>query len=1209
MIALLDTFGPAVWRASWQAAVLGLAVVAVSRLLGERIAPRWRYLLWCIVAVRLLWVTTPASPWSAFNLVRWGREATETRIARNQADPKETPGARSGGRDLRPAEGRSRIEGDSTPDGGRLEGSPTRAPKGAANPPPVPADLAPESGPSAASPPRVPAPARILSAVCLAGSLLFGVRLLGAVLVLRRRLAICRPVTDAAVLTALGWACRRAGLGRPPGLLVTPASTSPCIVGTRNPRIVVPESILADASDVRIRHVLAHELAHIVRGDLWTNWLLLAARVLHWFNPLAWWLAREMQAEREAACDELAVAALGESDRSAYAATIVDLAANLAPSGMAPAMIGLISSTRRLRARIERLQRRRPVASLRTPVAAGIVAGMALVGLTDAMPASATAQAPASPEPAQEKAPRTEAGTVTLRGRCVDHVGRTSMAGASVRLFRARGRTSPIVEVARTDSDPEGRFEFPGLTPPRHGDPLDPLIYLVFAEAADRPIGVGGIWMGPQAGEDSVEIRFLREKTMLAGTVVDTRGVPVPGATVAQWDIDGRPVPGLLSATTGPDGRFLITRIPHHEWLRGGGRPQRSSMTFTVSHPRYPEASLEVRELPRNVTVTLSDGCRVTGTVTDGVTGRPAAGALVVAERLGRHAEAAASTDDAGRFEMVLAEDRYNFSVRARDRVALAITDRECLAGEALGLPPFTLIRGGFIAGRVVNASTGQAIAVGNGGGPVALGLIGPSQPLGKVISPSRVATVDRDGQYTIRAAPGENFPYLVNLTGDRMGWNTTRQSAVLVREGETTTYDMLVTPRRTPAEKREQARKVIDSLPIPPPERTARVLVEFRKLDHTVDETELWCSLMRELVAIGRDATPQLCAELDRTTGDRTLRRLGFAARAIGDTRAVPALIRAIPRTLLPASSDYGLIVEDGQLAEFMQEHDLRDGPVRGRYFDFGRAVREVTGALRGLTGQGFDDAEIFGVDRSEDPRRRWHQRQLFMRQARRWQTWWEAHWREFTEDAAYQRVDLKVDDVAPPPVTTRLGPGARLGEGVIGAVLSPANEGGGHAEYFYDLDTGASPGWPAHIPRDEARSDPKQLADWAADRGVDLMCVTHRAADGTETFVLRSFGMRAWEISPRDLRNLDKLIAAGTPPKGHDVGELLMHHDEGSKRSVPDANAAFLYVTREGSMGLIETTDRVTRKADLTGGLGDPPAGVGFHTGVRFNLKSIIP
>ena len=121
--------------------------------------------------------------------------------------------------------------------------------------------------------------------------------------------------------------------------------------------------------------------------------------------------------------------------------------------------------------------------------------------------------------------------------------------------------------------------------------------------------------------------------------------------------------------------------------------------------------------------------------------------------------------------------------------------------------------------------------------------------------------------------------------------------------------------------------------------------------------------------------------------------------------------------------------------------------------------------------------------------------------------------------------------------------------------------------------------------------------------------MCVTHRAPDGTETFVLRSFGLKAWEISPRDLRNLDKLVASGTLPKGREVGELLMHYDEASKRLVPDANAAFLYVTREGSLGLIETTDRVVRTADLTGTAGGPPAGVGFFLGVRCNLKSIIP
>jgi hypothetical protein len=43
---------------------------------------------------------------------------------------------------------------------------------------------------------------------------------------------------------------------------------------------------------------------------------------------------------------------------------------------------------------------------------------------------------------------------------------------------------------------------------------------------------------------------------------------------------------------------------------------------------------------------------------------------------------------------------------------------------------------------------------------------------------------------------------------------------------------------------------------------------------------------------------------------------------------------------------------------------------------------------------------------------------------------------------------------------------------------------------------------------------------------------------------------------------------------------------------------------------MGLIETTDRVTRTADLTGNAaGNPSPGIGFHKGVRFNLKALIP
>jgi hypothetical protein len=340
----------------------------------------------------------------------------------------------------------------------------------------------------------------------------------------------------------------------------------------------------------------------------------------------------------------------------------------------------------------------------------------------------------------------------------------------------------------------------------------------------------------------------------------------------------------------------------------------------------------------------------------------------------------------------------------------------------------------------------------------------------------------------------------------------------------------------------------------------------------------------------------------------------LGFALRAIGDPRAVPALIRAIPKTLLPSSSDYGLTVIDKELMDFMLTHDLRKEKGR-EYFDVGRPVREIVDTLHALTGQNFQDAEILGMCLSEGPRRQVLQRRIYGRHAQQWQAWWEANWRNYTADTAYQKVNLKVGDEPLPPASQALGKTARLSGELIGAVLSPATQRGQYAWHAYDLDAGSGANWPAGIPRDDPARDPKQLAEWASQSGVDLICVTYRSPDGAETFVLRALGMKVREINARDLRNLDRSLAAGTLPEGRPVGDLLMHYDAKSQQFVPDANAAFLFITREGNMGVIETTDRVTHIANRTGtATGPPPAagpssGGGSYSGVQFNLKEIIP
>ena len=76
------------------------------------------------------------------------------------------------------------------------------------------------------------------------------------------------------------------------------------------------------------------------------------------------------------------------------------------------------------------------------------------------------------------------------------------------------------------------------------------------------------------------------------------------------------------------------------------------------------------------------------------------------------------------------------------------------------------------------------------------------------------------------------------------------------------------------------------------------------------IREPERWGPAIRTLAQIGRLAVPYLIDELDRTTEAAQLRSLAFTLRAIGDPRAVPALIRAIPRTLVDNAGDNGLAV-----------------------------------------------------------------------------------------------------------------------------------------------------------------------------------------------------------------------------------------------------------------------------------------------------------
>src|SRR5439155_14936998 len=95
-----------------------------------------------------------------------------------------------------------------------------------------------------------------------------------------------------------------------------------------------------------------HELAHLKRRDLWLNWLIALLQILHWFNPLIWFGFARWRADRELACDALALEAAGEGQNHEYGQTILRLLENFTHRAAAPGLVGILEDKRHLHRRI-----------------------------------------------------------------------------------------------------------------------------------------------------------------------------------------------------------------------------------------------------------------------------------------------------------------------------------------------------------------------------------------------------------------------------------------------------------------------------------------------------------------------------------------------------------------------------------------------------------------------------------------------------------------------------------------------------------------------------------------------------------------------------------------------------------------------------------------------------------------------------------------
>ena len=272
------------------------------------------------------------------------------------------------------------------------------------------------------------------------------------------------------------------GIRTPVRLLITEHPALLVTWGAIAPVILLPAEANQWPVD-RIRLVLAHEMAHLIRRDWMIQLGAEVIRAINWFNPLFWLACARLRRESEYACDDI-VLDLGIGGTS-YASHLVDLARTFSVHGRtwlpAPSIARPSTLERRVRAMLNPQVNRRPVSSTQRATLAAVLLALAL-------PIAAASQAMSTP-----------AGTV------VDPTGRP-LVDATLRLTTL-GNSEQVFE---TRTDATGAFQF---SPVPAGEYMLAVRYPGFSGSRQRiPLSGGGTTISLR-----VQVGTLQETISVTG--------------------------------------------------------------------------------------------------------------------------------------------------------------------------------------------------------------------------------------------------------------------------------------------------------------------------------------------------------------------------------------------------------------------------------------------------------------------------------------------------------------------------------------------------------------------------------------------------------------------------------------------------------------------------------------------------------------------
>lgn len=309
---MLGTVFSKVVQMSFYGALAGILLLGLKRLLKDKLSPKWHFLLWLIVLVRLLLPFNPPSVVSAYNFLPDQEMLSKAVIFdKMMIFPQDELEIAEQEKAQLLAVEKMTDEEDNLSYGGINR----------------------------------------LAVVWLVGLVIGTSVLIGQNWRFRRWIAK-NAYCPSEEIALIFMKCRQILNYHGQGKLLCSAEAAPVVFGLWRSVILLPVGVERMNENSKA-HILLHELCHLKNGHLWFNALWLAALSLHWFNPIVWICYKRMRRDMELACDSAVLNNIEVSEHKRYGLTLLALAA----SGQRCSILAVSDNYQKMEERIEAVKK------------------------------------------------------------------------------------------------------------------------------------------------------------------------------------------------------------------------------------------------------------------------------------------------------------------------------------------------------------------------------------------------------------------------------------------------------------------------------------------------------------------------------------------------------------------------------------------------------------------------------------------------------------------------------------------------------------------------------------------------------------------------------------------------------------------------------------------------------------------------------------